>query len=118
MTPLTITAIILGSVILTWLLWVFFLAVMGLERVMDAKGLPIEVKIPGIIALFVGLFIDLIVNLTIASVIFLDPPREKTVTKRLKRYIEGEDGWRKNVAKWFCHRYLDPFDPDGGHCAD
>lgn len=82
--------------------------------------------------------VDVLCQLTIATVFFLELPRtcwqrttltlwgrtfdmtylyiEPLVTKRLQRYHGGNYGWRTIVAAYVCDKLLDPFDPDGNHC--
>jgi len=63
-----------------------------------------------------GYFVDVFANITIASVVFLELPKEWLVTHRLKRYIKAEEGLRYKVSKWICDKMLDTFDPTGDHC--
>lgn len=99
-----------------WLLWVFYLAVMCLKRARDAGTLTKTAYALGQPVLIIGLLIDMLVNFTIVSIIFLEPPMEILVTSRLKRHIESDDGWRTTLARWFCATLLDSFDPSGSHC--
>ena len=93
-------------------LWIFYLAVMNLKRAKDAGTLPRTALWFGYPVLFAGLLIDLFVNVFVATFIFLDLPRELTMTARLKRYVRDQPGrWRAKVALWFAHNLLDVFDP-------
>ena len=65
-------ALALWLVAAPWLLWVFYAAVMRLKQVRDAGGLSRAQKVFGYLTLFVGLVLDAIVNLVIASVVFTD----------------------------------------------
>jgi hypothetical protein len=97
-------------------LWVFYLAVMNLKRAKDAGTLPRTALVFGYPLLIAGLLIDLFVNVFVASIIFLDLPRELTMTARLKRYVREQPGtWRASVAIWFASNLLDAFDPGGKH---
>lgn len=97
-------------------LWIFYLAVMNLKRAKDAGTLPRTALWLGYPVLFTGLLIDLFVNVAVATIIFLDMPRELTVTARLKRYVRERPGtWRASVAVWFAVNLLDVFDPSGKH---
>jgi len=60
--------------------------------------------------------VDLLMNITLATLLFVDWPRELLVTSRLKRYKAGQDGLRKSVATWVCESFLNPFAPDKKHC--
>jgi hypothetical protein len=66
--------------------------------------------------LVVGLLIDLVVNVLVATVVMLELPRELTVSERMSRLVKGRKGWRRDGACWFCKHFLDVFDPSGKHC--
>lgn len=98
-----------------WALWVFFLAVMCLQGARDLKKLtPWNTRI-GYTVLVVGWVLDFIVQVTLASVLFVELPRELTVSSRVKRLIDGQDGWRRAVAMWLRDHFLKPFDATGRH---
>lgn len=102
--------------LLTWLLWVFYLAVMNLKRVKDAGRLGRVAIVLGIPVLVVGLVLDVLVNLVVFTVLLLELPRwgEWTVTARLQRHHLGTT-WRSRIAQWFETELLGDFDPDGAH---
>lgn len=63
----------------------------------------------------VGYPLDVVVNATIATALFLDLPREWTLSDRLERYIV--DGayagdWRETVALWIDRKFIEPHDED------
>jgi hypothetical protein len=95
-------------------LWLFYLAVMNLDRARRAGTLSKPALVCGYPILIVGLLVDLVCNILL-TVPFLDLPRETTVTYRLKRYAAGPDGWRKRFTLWFADDMLDDFDPTGKH---
>ena len=64
----------------------------------------------------VAAVMDVVCNITIAALVFLEPPQELLVTTRLQRYHGGDHGWRTSVAAYICDKLLDPFDPTGDHC--
>lgn len=110
-------------------LWVFFLAAMNLMQARNEGTLPIWAHRLGLPVVFVGVVIDVVVQLTLACVIFLEPPREFTVSGRVKRWVEGPQfigypggpptkgirWWRYSVALWMRNNLLKPFDRSGGH---
>lgn len=100
---------------LIYVLWLFYLAVMNLKRANDAGTLTNTAYYLGLPILIVGYTLDVIANILPVSVLFLEFPRELVVTARLSRHISGE-GWRSDLAKWFCRNLLDQFDPSGCHC--
>ena len=104
-------AITIASV---YLLWVHYVAVMRLMQVRDAGQLTTAMKAIGYPALFVGLLLDLIVNTFVATLIFLELPKEFTVSARLTRHSEG-GGWRQRVAVAIRAGLLDNIDPNGVH---
>lgn len=59
---------------------------------------------------------DVWFNLTTASKLFKDGPRELTLTARLKRYRKGADKEKIALAEFICDSLLDQADPDGEHC--
>lgn len=112
MNAITIIAALLGGWIV---LWVLFLAVMKLRDARDAGTL--RARTPayclGLFVLAIGYAVDALVNLTGATLLFLELPRELTVTARCKR-LSPLPTWRGAVARWLCDTLLHPFDP--GHC--
>lgn len=97
-------------------LWVFYLAVMNLQRGYETKTLTKVGLAFGLPVLVVGYLVDVFVQTVVATVFFLDLPREPTLTQRLKRYIAGDSKWREVVAVWMCGHLLNQFDPSGKHC--
>lgn len=57
-----------------------------------------------------GLWYDIIWNWLVASVLFLEFPREFTFSRRLKRHVEGY-GWRHALAIGVCRVFIWPVDP-------
>lgn len=104
---------LIWSLSITYALFVFYAAVMNIKRVRDAGKLTMFGKVLGYPTLAIGLFLDLLVNVFVMTVVLLELPHEFTVTSRLSRHIKGE-GWRKSVADWFAP-LLDPLDPSGVH---
>jgi len=105
----------LGGFLLTYALWVFYLAVMNLKRVKDAGKLGKVALTLGMPVLFVGLLLDLLANVLVFSILLLEIPQETTVTARLKRHKRESTGWRLRVTEWFASELLDHFDPSGVH---
>jgi hypothetical protein len=101
----------LGS---TYLLWIFFLAVMSLKRAKDAGQLTTAAKVLGYPVLIVGYALDCFVNMTVMTILLLEIPEETTVTSRLSRHLNHGKSWRKAVAVWAAP-LLDPYDPSGRH---
>lgn len=97
-----------------WALWVMFVCVMRLKMLKDAGQLTTAMKVFGYPTLAVGLVLDFLVNVVIGSVLFLEIPKEYTLSSRLWRLSNG-DGWRKKVALSIRVGLLDAIDPSGVH---
>lgn len=87
------------------LLWFFYIGVMDLKSARDAGMLTPAAKVLGYPLLFVGLFIDLAVNILICTVLFADWPHEYTVTGRIQRLVAAS-GWRQRTALWIAVNLL------------
>lgn len=97
-----------------WLLWIFYTAVMRLKQVRDAGKLTTAMKVFGYPVLILGLLLDFFVNVVFASIIFVEIPKEWTVSARLTRLSSGS-GWRAKVANSIRVALLDEIDPAGIH---
>lgn len=109
---MTYIIIILASV---YLLWVHYVAAMRLMQVRDADQLTWAMKCIGYPAVAIGLFLDLVVNTFVVTIIFFELPREFTVSARLTRHSESGEGWRKTLAIGVRTALLDNIDPKGVH---
>lgn len=101
-----------------YVLWIFFLAVMNLSRCRENGTLTKAALYLGYPVLLIGYALDVLVNLTILTVLFFEFPTGWTVTGRLKDHIYRDvpGGWREKLAGWLCANLLNSFDPDGRHC--
>lgn len=98
-----------------FLFWGLYVLVMGLYRAKLDGRLSRSARILGAPYLLVGYAMDVFCQMTLATALFMEWPRELLVTARLKRHLAGS-GWRYEIAKWMCDALLDPFDPTGAHC--
>lgn len=103
------------SLAAVYVTWILYLSVMTLERARNVGNLPKPAYCLGLPLLYVGLLIDFLVNVFIASVLFLEVPQEWTVSARTKRHFFETSGWRHTLAVWLAHNLLNPFDPAGAH---
>ena len=103
---MTTALYILAALYLLWLGYVFTMHVKAQWDVLHWSA-----KVLGAPVALAAYCLDVAVNLTLATVAFLDLPQEATLTKRLHRYRRG---WRNTVARFVCQHLLNPFDPD--HC--
>jgi hypothetical protein len=111
MNPIYLLPIALASL---YILWLMYLAIMNLKRVMDdGKMTPVAKYLASPIYYF-GWVLDVLVNWVVLSIILLEPPHEYTFTARLKRHALNE-GYRGKFARWMAVNLLDPYDPSGKH---
>lgn len=96
-------------------LWLLYLAVMALQRARDAGALSHFATTAGMALMYFGLAWDVLCNLLVVTVIFVEVPRELTVSARLRRLVKGKEGWRKQLAIWYAVTLLNPFSPGGPH---
>lgn len=111
-----LTSILLWTIGFLWAFWGMYVLVMGIYRAhLDRrlKGLVLVLSLPFVA---IGCLMDVFANVTIASLVFLEPPREWLVTDRLQRHMHKSTGWRFWLAKYICDHLLDVFDPSGNHC--
>lgn len=97
----------------TYLLWMFFLAVMALQWAKQRGVLSPTTLILAIPGILVAVLMDIALNI-VATLPFLDRPHELTFSQRMGRYLR-EPSWRTPIAKVICGTFLDPFQI-GGHC--
>lgn len=107
---------IFSLLIYLWVLWGIYVLVMGLYRAHLDKRLTKFTYALAAPWLLIGYVIDVLANLVVATIIFLELPKEWTVTSRLKRYILTKTDYRNKLANWICQYLLDVFDPKGKHC--
>jgi hypothetical protein len=110
--------------------WAMYLAVMNLIEAKKLDKMPLASKIFAYPLATFGIIMDLLLNIVVGTILFLDPPkfRHLLFTARLQEYIDdymktdesvkGLRKWRQDAALWICENLLDPFDPRGFHCRD
>lgn len=97
-----------------YVLWPIYIASMGLMSARDSGTIgPVTIAL-GYPVVITGLALDVFLNATVCSAIFMELPKEWTITHRLRRYKPFPD-WRGQVARWIARHLLDPFDPSGTH---
>ena len=104
--------IILEAVIVFYITWIFYLAIMSLKR--EKQVLTKTVTYLAYPILFIGLLMDMIFNIFVGTIIFLEVPEQFLFTERCDSHL-GENTWRGSLARWMCRNLLDPFD-NGKHC--
>jgi hypothetical protein len=100
-----------------YLLWLFYLAIMNLKRAKDAGTMTPVALVLGYGIAVPGLLIDIAVNITVGTVLFLDVPRlsRLTLSARMSWYYEHDTGWRRSLSEWFARNLLNTYDPSGKH---
>ena len=112
---MTTLYILLGIYLYILTTWIYYLAVMNLMNVRDEGRLTFPAKIMGYQVLFIGYPLDIILNVIIGSVLFLELPKDPMFTSRVSRWY-NDTGWRGKQARFWCHHFLDPFESDLRHC--
>lgn len=99
-----------------WALWILYVAMMNINAVVKVQRLPWQSKLLVYPTVLVFEFVELIANSLVCTLLFLDLPREWTVSDRLRRYNKNPKraGWRMILVRFF-KPMLDPFDPEGPH---
>ena len=106
------TQFIVFSYLLMLVTWLFYIAIMHLRMV--RHSLHPFAKVNAYILLFVGLILDVLLNVIVATVLFKELPKEWLLTDRLKRLKREGNMYQKAVAYWVCEHLLNQF--DAGHC--
>ena len=112
---ISLSTIIFMALIL-WALWILYVSMMNIDRAMELGELPWQAKLMVYPTKFVFDMVEVVANTIVCTLIFLDLPKEFTVSDRLRRYYEDQ-----NQAKWrmvlvnFVKPMLDPFDHKGPH---
>ncbi|WP_310611261.1 hypothetical protein [Limnohabitans sp.] len=126
------------TVLFAWCFYALYVMTMGVYRAKLSgrlTGVSLALLYPFVL---VSVFVDVLCQLTLANVIFLEMPLvylvkrratlwrwsfdltyiyiEPLVTSRLQRLHMQDDGWRGQLAASICDKLLDVFDPDGDHC--
>jgi hypothetical protein len=100
--------------LLMYFTWAAYLCVMNLMQ--HQKQLTLAAKFFAYPLAAAGVVLDVLLNMIVGTLLFLEIPRELMFTARLQRQIETGLSWRANVAHWLCANLLDPFDARGYHC--
>lgn len=108
MSALYVPLIFLAAMLKFWLLWI---VVAGLMRAEAEKRVSPHVRQFGLLVVAYGLVWDVLCNIFICTVLFLDLPREPTFSQRLRRLVTGR-GWRQRLALWFAVNLINPFSAD------
>lgn len=98
--------------------WGMYLSVMNLMR--EKTHLTRVTKCFAYPLALLGVIMDVVLNLTVCTLLFLEIPKTWMLTARLQSHLDEIggpiDGWRGTIALWICSNLLDPFDSRGYHC--
>ena len=108
--------LVLFSVLYIWVFYCLYIFTMGVYRAHLAKRLTTVTTIMLFPVVLLAIFVDILCNFTLATIIFWELPHQMMVTQRLHGYRQQLGGWRKSIADYICLNLLDPFDPSGDHC--
>lgn len=97
------TNVIAASAVAVIFLWCIFVLTMRFKHRRDEEGGLEwhEWAIAGPL-LIVGYPLDVVVNVTVGTVLFLEPPKTLTVSGRIDRYLtesEYRNTWRRKLAR-------------------
>lgn len=107
---------IIAVIAYLWLFWGVYVLVMGIYRAHMQDRLTKITLVLSIPFILLGYIMDVLANIFIATIIFLELPREWLVTARLIRHRDKSKGWRSKLSAFICEHILDVFDPKGSHC--
>ena len=99
-----------------WTFWIGYILVMGVYRAYLSQRLSKAALILSLPIVLIGIILDVLINIFLATFIFLDMPRELLMTRRMIRYRKTDNGWRAKLSQFICDHLLDVFDPKGNHC--
>lgn len=105
--------IIITAILVFYITWIFYLAIMSLKRERGRLS-----KVSMVLAypiLPIGLAMDVIFNIFVGSILFLELPKQFLFTARCDSHLD-KISWRGVLARWLCRNLLDPFD-NGKHCG-
>lgn len=103
--------------LLLYLLWERYVIVMGLYGAHMRGQLYGLNKWMGVPSVILGMLLDCIGNIFVATFVFRQFPRQWLITTRLKEYKNDPKHygkWRQERAAWWCTHVLHPI--DDGHC--
>lgn len=99
-----ITIYSLAVLLVMYLTFVYLCAILKLRDARDAGALddaPLIVKLYAYSTLFIGLLLDVMLNVLL-SFVFLEPPFEWLTTDRVRRLKDSGNDWQKACARWLC----------------
>ena len=99
-----------------WWLWILYIAMMNVKRALMQGDIPWQAKMLVVPTKWIFDVVEFFCNVVVCTVIFVDWPKEITVSDRLRRYHRNPTcpTWRMIIVN-FIKPMIDPFDPTGTH---
>lgn len=97
-----------------YVMWILYVALQALDRARRAGLLSRTARVLSVPMLLIAGPLDVLINVTLGTLMFGQIPRELTLSQRLERHV-AHTGWRGALARWIARSLLDPFEHDGRH---
>lgn len=94
------------------ILWLIFINVMTWKK--HKEKIPKLIHYPLYVIAAIGYVIDILFNWVYGTIIFLELPRQLTLSERLREALIKDDSWRFKLAYFFCTKLIEPW--DWNHC--
>ena len=111
---MTMTPYLLWPLAALYGLWIGYLALTNADRVRAAGQMTPVARVLITPALLVFGALDVLVNVTIGSILYLELPRRWTLSQRAASHYRA-DTWRGNISRWLGHNVLNAYDRTGDH---
>lgn len=106
--------IVLWVLLNLYVFFIMYVASMGMIRAHKDGKLNTVLWVLCVPFVAVSWMIDVVHNLTLFTLLYLELPRELTVTSRLKRHVT-QHTFRGKLSRWIAETILNPFDHTGNH---
>lgn len=115
MGKLPIVGKLFASVVLFWSMFLAYCALHAAQRNGKLAATPIYVRVLSYVIVGIMYVCDVVFNVILGSVIFLEFPSTKalTFTARCNTHF-NDTNFRGKIAHWVCDGWLIPF--EAGHC--
>ena len=98
-----------------FVLWLFFINVMTWKK--HREHIPKVLQYPLYVIALVGYVVDVVFNLVYGSIIFMEWPKQWTLSKRLRELLirMPKSSYKWKVAYFMCTKMIEPW--DWNHCG-
>jgi hypothetical protein len=102
------TYLLIFTILSPLILWVLFYYLFNVLGGNDKRQIPVWI---------VGVLVDIYVNVTWGTLMFLQPPHYKRLflSARMDDHIVNGSGWRFKLSLWIVAKLLAPYDKTGQH---